>query len=70
MNKYIFKVQIFFVEKEDVALNKAWKMVVKNTLAKCINKKFENSDICEFSINITMDYEKNVEVSDSNSFVL
>lgn len=38
-------------------------MIVKNKLAKFINKKFENSDICEFFINIAMDYEKNVEVS-------
>lgn len=55
----------FLLDKEDVALNKAWKMIVKETLAKSINKKFENSDICEFSINICMEYEKNMDVISS-----
>lgn len=45
-------------------------MVVKDKLANYMNKKFESSDICEFSINIIMDYEKNVEVRHLNSVVL
>lgn len=53
----------FTEEKVDIPLNKAWKIMVKDKLVKHINKKFENSDICDFSINISMDYDENTTVS-------
>lgn len=61
-NKKNLLIFCFIIEKEDLPLNKAWKMVVKDKLASHIHKKFENSDICDFFINITMNYENNLEV--------
>lgn len=43
-------------------LNKAWKMFIKNKLKEHINKEFENSDTCEFSVNISVCYEDDIEV--------
>lgn len=37
-------------------------MFVRNELATYLGKEFENSDTCNFSINIHMDYVKDVEV--------
>lgn len=50
------------LEKEEVPLNRAWKIFIKDKLAVNINKQFQNSDTCDFSINIFLDYEDDVEV--------
>lgn len=57
-----FKTNNLFVDRQEIPLNKAWKIFFKGKLAAYLNKTFENSDICEFSINISMDYDGNAEV--------
>ncbi|KAF5300240.1 hypothetical protein FQR65_LT09194 [Abscondita terminalis] len=52
----------FYVnDVEEIALNKAWKLIIKDKLCQKLNMAFENSDICNFSINIVMDYSENQE---------
>lgn len=51
------------VDAEEVALNKTWKLLIKNKLSTKLNKEFENSVTCEFSINIVMDYANDKEAS-------
>lgn len=57
-----FNLRFFIVERDEIPLNRAWKMFVKNTLSNYTNKTFENSDTCNFFINITLDYEQDIEV--------
>lgn len=62
MFKYEHKYVLIFSGKEDIQLNKAWKVIIKDRLGAFINKTFENSAVCDFSVNICMDYENNLEV--------
>ncbi|XP_025834214.1 putative tRNA pseudouridine synthase Pus10 [Agrilus planipennis] len=44
-------------DTQETQLNKIWKVVIKNKLASKLNKTFQNSVICNFSVNIILDYE-------------
>lgn len=56
-------IEFVLVDAEEVALNKTWKLLIKNRLLTKLNKEFENSVTCEFSINIVMDYVNDKEAS-------
>lgn len=53
---------VIFSDKEDIQLNKAWKVIIRDRLGAFFNKVFESSAVCEFSVNICVDYENNAEV--------
>lgn len=38
-------------------------MLIKDKLAKQLNKEFENSDTCDFFINVIMEYANDEEAS-------
>ncbi|KAK5645332.1 hypothetical protein RI129_006632 [Pyrocoelia pectoralis] len=50
----------FYIDDiEEIPLNKAWKLIIKDKISEKLGINFENSDICNFSINVTMDYADN-----------
>lgn len=53
--------EFYLEDVEEIPLNKAWKLIIKDKLSKKLNIAFENSDVCNFSINIIMDYSENKE---------
>ncbi|XP_017775373.1 PREDICTED: putative tRNA pseudouridine synthase Pus10 [Nicrophorus vespilloides] len=56
------KFPMFFNEEnQEIPINRAWKMFVSPKLAEKIQKEFQNSDICEFSINVSTGYDEETE---------
>ncbi|GLV36657.1 uncharacterized protein CBL_02508 [Carabus blaptoides fortunei] len=48
-------------ETMETQINKAWKWAIRHRLAEKLNKTFENSETCDFAINIIMGYEFDTE---------
>lgn len=46
----------------ETQINKAWKWTIRYKLAEKLHKTFENSETCDFAINIIMGYEFDTEV--------
>ncbi|KRT85572.1 hypothetical protein AMK59_2769 [Oryctes borbonicus] len=49
-----------YKENGEIPLNRVWKIFVKHALGKYLGKIFENSDTCDFFINVTMEYEQDI----------
>lgn len=47
----------------ETQLNKVWKWIIKDKLEIKLNKQFESSETCDFSVNIILNYELDVQVS-------
>ncbi|KAI4461840.1 hypothetical protein MML48_5g00009058 [Holotrichia oblita] len=54
-----------YKENTEIPLNRVWKVFVKNELGRCLQKEFENSDTCNFSINVAMSYPLDTEELDN-----
>ncbi|KAB0795544.1 hypothetical protein PPYR_07543 [Photinus pyralis] len=51
--------EFYLDDIEEIPLNKAWKLIIKDKISEKLGIAFENSDICNFSINVVMDYADN-----------
>lgn len=46
----------------ETQLNRAWKWLIREKLEVKLNKTFESSETCDFSINIVLNYELDEQV--------